>query len=75
MTTRPELLSYGMLGNALDIPGMGLCTPIWAIFPPQFSYSIASSQVASQKGLSFTVMLRTDCECGHRVIQFVEAWP
>jgi hypothetical protein len=32
-----------MQGNALDIPGMGLCTPIRAIFPPLFSYSIASS--------------------------------
>jgi hypothetical protein len=52
-----------------------LCAPAWAFTAPQFSYSIASSQVASQKGLSFTVMLRTDCECGHRVIQFVEAWP
>ncbi len=33
-TTQPELLFNGMLGNALDIPGIGLCTPIWAIFPP-----------------------------------------
>ena len=51
-----------------------LCAPAWAFTAPQFSYSIASSQVASQKGLSFTVMLRTDCECGHRVIRSVEVW-
>ncbi len=67
-TTRPELLFNGMLGNSLDIPGMGLCTPIWAIFPPQFSDSIASSSSCMfTRCISFTVMLRTDNECGHRL--------
>jgi hypothetical protein len=57
-----------MLGNALDIPGMGLCTPIWAIFPPQFSYSIASSSsYMFARCISVTVMLRTDSESGRRL--------
>lgn len=53
-TTRPELLFYGMLGNALDIPGMGLCTPIWAIFPPQFSFRLPHPQVACSQGASYS---------------------
>jgi hypothetical protein len=40
-TARPEVLLNGKLGNALDIPGMGMRTPIWAIFPTQFSWSIS----------------------------------
>jgi hypothetical protein len=72
-TIRPELFFYGMLGNALDIPGMRLCTTIWAIFPLQFSYSIAScSSYMFTRCISFTVILRTDNECGHRLTQSLE---
>ena len=56
--------------------GIGLCTPIWAIFPPQFSYSIASSSSCMfTRCVSFTVMLRTDNECGPRLIRSLEVWP
>ena len=68
-----------MQGNALDIPGMGLCPPIPAIFPSLFSYSIASSFSTSSwmitRCISFTVMLRTDSECGHRLTRSLEVLP
>jgi hypothetical protein len=62
-----------MPGNALEIPDMGLRTPIRAIFPPQFSYSIASSSRRIFTGcISFTVMLRTDNQSGHGLTMFLE---
>lgn len=52
---------------------MGLRTPIRAIFPPQFSYSIASSSRRIFTGcISFTVMLRTDNQSGHGLTMFLE---
>jgi hypothetical protein len=78
-TNQPELLFNGMQGNALDFPGMKQCTPIWAIFPHLFSYSIASSFFTSScmftRCISFTVMLRTESECGHRLMWLAKVLP